>query len=137
MPDSISILLDNPVVRRGLMQAWLDSRPGLSGGREQGGFIWQEATGDIRIELWPVGLQDAITVPNHPGGQFQGASIIATFHTHPNTGSDYLQEPSETDRRAVRSDRDLRPPSYLGEFVVAAESIYHIAPSGVVNTVMA
>jgi proteasome lid subunit RPN8/RPN11 len=61
--------------------------------------------------------------------------IVATFHTHPNTGSDYLQEPSETDRRAVQDDPDLKGEFYVGEFVIAQETIYLIAPSGQVSEV--
>ena len=60
---------------------------------------------------------------------------MATFHTHPNTGRDYLQEPSETDRRAVRDDPDLKGSDYLGEIVISAEWLYLIKPSGKVEVV--
>ena len=59
--------------------------------------------------------------------------IIATFHTHPNTGSNYLQEPGETDRRAVCDDPDLKGMAYVGEFVISQATIYLIAPSGQVR----
>jgi hypothetical protein len=40
-----------------------------------------------------------------------------------------LQEPSETDLRAVRDDPDLKGSEYVGELVISAEIIYHITPS--------
>ena len=61
--------------------------------------------------------------------------IVATFHTHPNTGSDYLQAPSETDKRAVRDDPDLKGTFYQGELVISHETIYLIAPNGQVSEV--
>ena len=64
-----------------------------------------------------------------------GVDILASFHTHPNTGSDSLQEPSETDKRAVRDDPDLKGPEYLGEFVLANETIYLISPAGQVREI--
>jgi hypothetical protein len=35
---------------------------------------------------------------------YDGKDIVASFHTHPNTGSDYLQEPSETDKRGITDE---------------------------------
>lgn len=55
---------------------------------------------------------------------------MATFHTHPNPGSDFQQEPSLTDIRAVRNDPDLRHPEYEGEYVIASEWIYRIEKNG-------
>jgi len=61
--------------------------------------------------------------------------IVATFHTHPNTGSDYLQEPSETDKRAVRNDPHMKGACYEGEFVISAQTIYRIEPTGQVSEI--
>ena len=55
---------------------------------------------------------------------------MATFHTHPNTGSDFLQDPSVTDIRAVRDDSQLKGPFYAGEFVISRDTIYLIEPTG-------
>ncbi len=63
--------------------------------------------------------------------------IVASFHTYPNTGPDYLQAPSETDRRTVRDDPDLKGPEYIGEFVIAATTIYLIEMAGSVREVSA
>lgn len=79
---------------------------------------------------WSKGEQDTIQMPPHQDCQIEGCAIVATFHTHPSTGPDYLQEPSETDLRAVRDDPDLKGFEYLGELVISAEIIYHITPAG-------
>jgi hypothetical protein len=79
---------------------------------------------------WPKGALNSIVVPPHPGSRIDGFDIVATFHTHPNTGPDYLQEPSETDRRAVRDDPNLKGQFYQGELVVAQAKVYLITSDG-------
>ena len=73
---------------------------------------------------------ESISVPPHAGCKVQGLDIVASFHTHPNTGPEYLQEPSETDKRAVRDDSDLKGNQYQGELVISQESIYLITAQG-------
>jgi hypothetical protein len=58
-----------------------------------------------------------------------------SFHTHPNTGAEFLQEPSETDKRAVRDDPDLKDAAYIGELVISQETTYLITPAGQVREV--
>jgi len=130
MSASISTILNDPSVRTALGQAWLDSQPGITGGHEEGGFILQGETGKITVARWPAGAQDAIQMPPHHDCQVGNDDIVATFHTHPNTGPDYLQEPSQTDQRAVRDDLDLKGEKYVGELVISAEIIYLVTPSG-------
>jgi hypothetical protein len=72
---------------------------------------------------------------SHPKCKIGERDIIASFHTHPNTGSDYLQEPGETDKRAVGDDPDLKGESYQGEYVISQETIYLITPDGQVGEV--
>ena len=131
----IATMLNDPVVRAALKQAWLDSQPGVTGGHEEGGFILRDETGKISVARWPKGEQDVIQMPPHPDCQMDGRAIMATFHTHPNTGGDYLQEPGETDQRAVRDDPDLQGSEYAGELVISAEIIFHITPAGRVREV--
>ena len=57
---------------------------------------------------------------------------MASFHIHPNTAESYLQEPSETDKRAIREDPDLKGPLYEGEFVISQQIIYLVSPDGFV-----
>jgi len=87
------------------------------------------------VVRWPQGAQNSIILPPHPNCKIGENDIVATFHTHPNIGSDYLQEPSETDQRAVRDDPDLKGEFYTGEFVISQATIYLIAPSGQVSEV--
>ena len=95
----------------------------------------RDAAGNLSVVRWPKGAQNSIILPSHPNGQVGERDIVATFHTHPNTGSDYLQEPSETDKRAVRDDPDLKGELYAGEFVISQARIYLITPDGRVSEV--
>jgi hypothetical protein len=126
-------VLDDGQVCEQLRQAWLDSQPGTGTAHEEGGFIVRADDGTLSIEPWLQGSQNEIMVPPHPGGLFGGRRIVATFHTHPNTGPDYQQEPSLTDIRAVRGDPDLRHADYEGEFVIAQDVLYRINPDGTVE----
>ncbi len=135
MPDSTSSVLNDPAVRTALRQAWEDSRPGPTGGHEEGGFILRDSVGNLSVERWPYGQQSSIVVPPHSHCRINDQDIVATFHTHPNTGTDHLQEPGETDKRAVRDDPHLKGVFYEGEFVISAQTIYLIAPTGQVSEV--
>ena len=76
-------------------------------------------------------------MPLHVDCRTGDKEIIGTFHTHPNTGPDYLQEPGEGDRRAVRDDPDLKGVGYIGELVISQQTIYVIAPNGELSEVAA
>jgi len=108
MLEDIRRLLLDAVVLEGVRQAWLESQPGPAGGHEEGGFIVQDYDRSYAVIRWPHGTADEILVPAHDGCEAQGKPIWLTFHTHPNTGSDFMQEPSEDDEIAVRDDRDLK-----------------------------
>jgi len=127
--------LNDTNVRAALWQTWQDSRPGTRGGHEEGGFILQGDSGQLFIQRWDKGEQDTIILPPHTNCKVGGRDIVASFHTHSNTGSDYLQEPSETDRRAVRDDPDLKGRFYEGELVISQKTIYLIEPNGQVSEV--
>lgn len=92
-----------------------------------------DESGAYQVERWPRGQQNAIIVPWHMGCRTAGGEIAASFHTHPNSGPGFLQEPSATDRRAVRDDVDLKGKNYVGEWVIAAEAIYLVEPTGLVR----
>ena len=128
-------VLNDYAVRTALRKAWEDSQPGISGGHEEGGFVLHDAMTELRVVRWPKGVQNSILLPRRANCRYEGCDIVATFHTHPNTGSDYLQEPSETDKRAVRDDPDLKEEFYVGEFVISQASIYLITPDGRVSEV--
>lgn len=128
--QTLILILSDTGVRRTLSQAWRDSKPGVSGGHEEGGFIIQNVTGELSVARWPKGDGDTIILPPHHGCKIGEDEIVASFHTHPNTGSDFLQEPSETDKRAVRDDPDLKGDNYVGEFVISLDTIYLITSNG-------
>lgn len=126
-------IVRDAVVREALAEAWKGSEPGLIGGHEEGGFIALTEDGNLSVKPWPIGEGNLIRVPRHAGCVMDGLPIVATYHTHPNTGPEYLQEPSETDKRGVKEDADLKGSLYVGEFVVASEMIYLITPGGTVR----
>src|SRR5262245_9568919 len=126
-------ILNDPIVLAALKDAWLDSNPGNSGGHEEGGFILLRSNGELNVMRWHRGEQDTITLPPHTDCKFDDEKIVASFHVHPNMGDDYLQEPSETDKRAVRDDPDLKGENYIGEFVISAKIIYLVTPAGSVR----
>lgn len=135
MSAQILSLFQKERVRAAFGQAWQDSEPAEFGGHEEGGFVLRDADGNLSVSRWQAGEQAAIRLPPHRECRIGELDIVVSFHTHPNTGSDYLQEPSETDRRAVRDDPDLKGKFYQGELVIAHEYIYHIEPNGLVSEI--
>ncbi len=134
-PLQRSTILNDPAIRAELKRAWQDSQPGVTGGHEEGGFVLRDSVGNLSVVRWPKGNQNIIILPPHANCRIGEHDIVATFHTHPNTGSDHLQEPGETDKRAVRDDPDLKGQFYEGEFVISQETIYLVSLNGQVNEV--
>lgn len=130
MRNAIREILHDPNVRAALWQAWIDSRPGPSGGIEQGGFIVRDESDRIDVCRWPPGTQIDIRVPVHRGCEYDGRKIVASFHTHPNTGPEFEQEPSESDMWSVCDDLDLKGDWFIGEFVIADRMVYLVSPDG-------
>jgi hypothetical protein len=130
MRFSAEELYRHPSVAAELKLAWQDSESGVSGGHEEGGFIVVDDFGTLSAVRWERGTQNEIVLPPHGNCLVGGKAIVASFHTHPNTGADFEQEPSLNDVRAVRDDPALKGEFYLGEFVVSQENIYLIEPSG-------
>jgi proteasome lid subunit RPN8/RPN11 len=87
------------------------------------------------VERWPRGAQNQILVPPHANGLRNGLPVVATFHTHPNPGPDFQQEPSLTDIRAVRDDKNLSHTEYEGEYVIARDQVYCVRKNGSVEIV--
>ncbi len=123
-------ILENESILAELKKAWIDSESGESGGHEEGGFIVADDGGNLYVVRWEKGLQNEIVLPLHKNCFVDRKDIITSFHTHPNTGKDFQQEPSLTDIRAVSDDFDLKGEFYLGELVISEENIYLIEPAG-------
>ena len=131
----MSEILQNSEIVAELKQTWQDSEPNVSDGHEEGGFIVVDDFGFLSVIRWEKGLQNEIILPPHRNCFVNNKDIVASFHTHPNTGADFQQEPSLTDIRAVRDDFDLKGKFYLGELVVSEENVYLIEPSGEFRTI--
>lgn len=97
----------------------------------------EDAVGDFAVVPWHGGHGRSIVVPPYRHCRVGNLPIVATFHTHPNTGPGFLQEPSDTDKRFVRDDPDLKGSSYIGELVISEETIYLVDPTGGVHEVVA
>ena len=88
MPDqeapSVAELISNPIVVQALEDAWRDSLPADRFLRhEEGGWIYvNRSTGSLIIQSAASGLRAALDLGSPPA--IQGATIVATFHTHPN-----------------------------------------------------
>ncbi len=130
MVFSINDIFENVLILSELNRAWLDSDPGESGGHEEGGFIVVDDVGNLMAIRWEKGLQNEIILPPHKNCFVDGQDIVASFHTHPNLGKNFQQEPSLTDIRAVSDDFDLKGEFYLGECVISEQNIYLIEPAG-------
>src|SRR2546423_4481646 len=127
--SAFEILQNSKVVAK-LKQAWLDSEPNVSGGHEEGGFIVIDDLGFLSVVRWEKGTQNEIILPVHQNCSVGGRAIVASFHSHPNTGANFQQEPSLTDVRAIRDDAELNGEFYLGELVISQDNLYLIEPSG-------
>jgi hypothetical protein len=131
----INRIFENLTILAELKQAWFDSEPGVSGGHEEGGFILADDYGVLSVLRWEKGSKNEIILPRHKNCFVEGKDIIASFHTHPNTGENFQQEPSLTDIRSVRDDFDLKGEFYLGELVISEENIYLIELNGQVDII--
>lgn len=74
-------------VRKALAKAFKDSNYGKEDAHEEGGWIYQDVSGRLRIERAPSGGRGSINLANPP--KIFGFQIVGTFHTHPNrTGTE-------------------------------------------------
>lgn len=104
-PEEIA---NNPVVKAAMDAAWADSNADNATTRhEEGGWIYEDADGNLTVQRWPSGNRSSIDAPPPtppPGGQ-----VVGEFHTHPNwhppdgkdeAGKEWKQGPSEADKNA-------------------------------------
>src|SRR5712692_7041968 len=92
-------LLNQPVVREALENAWADSQANDPVQRhEEGGWIYLEiGTDQIVIQRAPPGRRSAIDLNEPP--ILAGAVVVAKFHTHPNpTAEGWDPGPSSADQ---------------------------------------
>ena len=81
-------LLNDPLVRQALEQAWQDSLPADPGQRhEEGGWVYVDTTtGRLSVTRAPAGSQATLDLNTPP--VVAGSVVVATFHTHPNPSAE-------------------------------------------------
>jgi hypothetical protein len=125
--QTLALLADRRVIA-GLMQAKFESDMGGSNPVEQGGFILKDPqTDQLSIARWPPGLGNQIQPVISSDGTYQGKEIVGSFHTHPNVGPGWKQEPRRSDIRFVQQHPHTAGPDH---FVISVEVVYHIDGDG-------
>ena len=135
MSENISVraLFAHASVVAGMRQAYVESEVGGSQPKEQGGFLVRDVqTGIPTVIRLPSSARDSLSYPLCPNGLYQGQEILGTFHTHPNTGKEWLQEPSPQD---IRLSKEYPETMGLHQFVISRENIYHIDNDGLVTII--
>ena len=128
---SAAQLLADPKVLAGMRQAFEESDVGGSVPREQGGFLVRDPpTGAFAVARLPASERDSLAYPLCADGVFQGQEIVGSFHTHPNTGQEWRQEPSPQDIRLSKEYPETMGPQ---QFVISRETTYHIDNDGLVS----
>jgi len=116
--------LNDPNVKAGMKQAAKDSDIGGGNPKEQGGFILKDPkTGNLSVERWPTGQSSSMSPPISTDGKYNGKDIVGSFHTHPNVGQGWKQEPSTTDTSFVTNY-----PKTAGDnhYVISKDKVYRI-----------
>lgn len=124
-------LLLHQVVIDGLRRAYEESGIGTDRPIEQGGFILRDpAAATLVLMRLPAGSRASLVYPICADGTYQGKQIIGSFHTHPNTGQEWQQEPSPQDIRLSQEYPETMGPH---QFVISKDTIYHIDNDGEVT----
>jgi hypothetical protein len=128
---SAAELLADPNVLAGMRQAFRESDVGGTKPREQGGFLVRSPqSGQFAVARLPSTGDDFFCYPLCRDGIYQGQEIVGSFHTHPNTGPEWQQEPSPQD---IRLSKDYPETMGFHQLVISRETIYHIDNEGVVS----
>jgi hypothetical protein len=99
---AVTDLLGDPLVLQALEDAWQDSEPAdVRRRHEEGGWVyWDTTTGGVFVRRALAGRGSAIDLSAPPA--VRGAVVVATFHTHPNPGSEgWDMGPSADDTRSA------------------------------------
>jgi len=118
--------LTDPAVIAEMNRAWRESQAGDPLYRhEEGGYILLGSNFSHRVERWARGEHSQIVPsPLDANNCYNGETVVAVFHTHPNppvdeAGQEWEQGPSESDRR-WHERRKLRG------FVISRRLVYEI-----------
>ena len=112
-----------------MSRAWDESQSDDPDARhEEGGYIVQTPEGALVVERGPLGDKARIYPPPLDGNNcYNGRTVVATFHTHPNPavdegGQEWEQSPSVADGRWHERRN-------LGGFVISRMFVYEIDSS--------
>jgi YD repeat-containing protein len=104
-PEEIA---NNPAVKDAMGAAWADSSADNATTRhEEGGWIYEDADGNLTVQRWPAGNRSSIDAP--PPTPPPGGHVVGEFHTHPNwhppdgkdeAGKEWKKGPSDEDKGA-------------------------------------
>ena len=102
---SLEAVANDPAVRSAINASWDASNPNTPGAKQETGFwvVRDDKTGQLSTVAFPSnGTRDSLTpgpVPSAPG-----QTVVAFFHTHPNTTSEgYISGPSPADLNFARA----------------------------------
>ena len=125
-------LLREPLVNAELRKAYIDSHVGTINATEQGGTIIRTPQKIFRVIRWPAGAAASVRPLQFPSGRIGNDKIVGSFHTHPNVGLGWRQEPSDADLRWFGAN----PPSAGNvHFVLSRDKIYVIVRSLILGRV--
>lgn len=128
---SASDLLSDAGVVSALRRAYDESGVGSNHPIEQGGFIVIDPDSHrLDVVRLPTQGRDSFAFPICADGLYGGRRIVGSFHTHPNTGAEWRQEPSVQD---IRISQNYPETMGMHQFVIAEGAIYHIDNDGVVT----
>ncbi|HVT27550.1 MAG TPA: hypothetical protein VHE81_05980, partial [Lacipirellulaceae bacterium] len=86
--------------------------------------------GTVQVVRLPGRSRDSLAFPICGDGTFDGMQIVGSFHTHPNLGPEWRQEPSLQD---IHLSQDYPETMVPHQFVIAQKTIYHIDNDGIIT----
>ncbi len=130
-PTRSELLASRSVISE-MRQAYVASDVGGLHPTEQGGFLVRDAQANFTAIRLPASASDSLSFPLCSNGLFQGQEIVGSFHTHPNAGPEWRQEPSPQD---IRLSKEYPETMGVHQFVISREDFYHIDNDGLVTVV--
>ena len=127
---SANEILEDVNVAAAMRRVYRESDVGGDFAVEQGGFIVAGDGGAFSVERVAHGRPSSLGYPLCPDGSFNGRRIVGTFHTHPNTGDEWMQEPGRQD---IRLSTEYPETMGAHQFVISFERIYVINNDGAVS----
>jgi hypothetical protein len=127
----------------GLDKAWENSlNPDGTAKKETNGFIYIDSNGNQKVVILPQNgnTSNGTQWTNNDGGVVWGSiygvpklslpgdsnyyTIVATFHTHPNAGSNWIQGPSQSDLNNPSINHDFL--NDVMDFIIASQTSYGV-----------